>query len=109
MVGDATADAESCPKGDVCLYRSAGFTGCFLDIRLSPPFAPAIPDLSIWKCPNGGNFNNATSSWKNRSDTRYCWWTDKVYKGHRHTMNAHKWLKKVSGSANDQASSIAPC
>lgn len=99
-LGAAPAAAgDPCPNGWVCLYRDrdGGGPSYFLE------GGDRIQVL--------GSFNDRMSSWRNASGRRYCWYTDRDYKGYELPMPAYgaDRVVNLTASENDTASSIRPC
>ncbi|WP_408056200.1 peptidase inhibitor family I36 protein [Streptomyces ureilyticus] len=90
----AAADAEDCPKGDVCIWGDSNFEGQYV-------FTPQTTRSDV------GDYmrDKVTSIW-NRSDRQIYLWTEQGFTGRlMGYLPPGEWVANFSSSNNDRLSS----
>ncbi|MFG2395118.1 peptidase inhibitor family I36 protein [Streptomyces lavendulae] len=92
---------ETCPVGYVCTYsRSA-------DDKTGRGWAfPA--GMEVRRMADFEGMNDNMQSWKNNSDTQYCWYKNDGFDGESHEMIPHH-TQDLTNEEKDTASSLRPC
>lgn len=112
--GVAAADT-ACPDDNVCLYEHRDFGGKMLAIPAGTSYS-SLHKLTCQGCESSkhsgsdGTWGDMMSSWRNTSDTYYCWYWDVNFgSGSGQKMPQNSEVSYVGSDPNDQASSVAPC
>jgi hypothetical protein len=104
----------ACPAGTLCIYEHRDFGGTVL--LVSP--GTVHSNLRLLSCPgcrssknsgSNGTWGDMLSSWINNTSVSYCWFWDANFGGRLMPMTSGVAEPYVGSTANDQASSIAPC
>ena len=88
---------SDCPSGSVCLWKDANYSGTIL---ILPGTATTVNNLASY------SFDDAMTSWANRSSLDARWFYGTSLGGTTRCMNAGSAVSNVGSTDNDQASSL---
>jgi hypothetical protein len=116
MAGTATGVASAdtpCPANSVCFYEHQNYDGKMLVIPAGTSYGE-LRDLPCDGCRSSkhsgsnGTWGDMMSSWRNNSNTNYCWYWDTNFAGYVERMPINGYSAYVGKNSNDQATGVAP-